>query len=491
MGENQEIPKGWKIVRIGDVFHFIGGGTPSKKNEHYWNGNISWASVKDVKGDYLHKTEDTITKEGLQNSSANLAYPDDVILITRILPGKTIISKITTAVNQDLKIVKPKFETSPEFIRHLFSFIERACIKLASGTTVLGISLNNLNEIFIPIPPLPEQHRIVAKIEELFSSLDKGIESLKTAQQHLKVYRQAVLKWAFEGKLTEEWRRQQKNIITAEILLNQIKNEKEREAKASGKKLKLLNPITDAERSELPNLPSFWSWVKLGDHAFVTKLAGFEFTKYVKYKHKGDIPVIRAQNVSKDSFIPRNFLYVNREIIEKLPRSRVYGGEILMVFVGAGLGNVGIVPEKEEYFLGPNVAKIALEKQFLNKYIFHFLSSKLGFANVTGMTKATAQGSISMANIREVSVPLISIEEQKGIVAEIEARLSVCDKIEESIEQSLIESESLRQSILKKAFEGKLVPQDPNDEPAAKLLERIKAEKVNNKLSKKGGTRKG
>ncbi len=142
--------------------------------------------------------------------------------------------------------------------------------------------------------------------------------------------------------------------------------------------------------------------------------------------------------------------------MEQLPRSRVFGGEILMVFVGAGLGNVGIVPEKHEFFLGPNVAKIALEKQFLNKYVFYFLSSSLGFLNVTGMSKATAQGSISMANIREVSVPLMSLEEQQQIVQEIESRRSVCDKIEETITISLKQAEALRQSILKKAFEGKL-----------------------------------
>jgi len=189
-----------------------------------------------------------------------------------------------------------------------------------------------LEELKIPLPPLPEQHRIVAKIEELFSSLDKGIENLKTAQQQLKVYRQAVLKWAFEGKLTN------KNVVDGE-------------------------------------LPKGWKWVRLGDHAFVTKLAGFEFSKYVKYKNEGDVPVIRAQNVTKEGFIRKKFLYVDREVMEKLPRSRVYGGEMLMVFVGAGLGNVGIVPKKEEYFLGPNVAKIALEDNFFNKYIFHFLSS--------------------------------------------------------------------------------------------------------------------
>jgi len=326
-----------------------------------------------------------------------------------------------------------------------------------SSVTVKHISSKTIEEIPLPLPPKKEQDEIVSKIEELFSELDKGIENLRLAQQQLKTYRQSVLKWAFEGKLTEVWRKEQKSLPDSNKLLKQIQAEKEKLSETTGKKLKSLTGITEEERTNLPELPDKWTWVKLGDNAFVTKLAGFEFTKYVKYKEEGEVPVIRAQNVSKTSFIPRNFLYVDREIMEKLPRSRVYGGEILMVFVGAGLGNVGIVPEKTEYFLGPNVAKIALEKQFNNKYIFHFLTSQLGFANVTGMSKATAQGSISMGNIREVSVPLISIEEQKKIVREIESRLSVADKMEESITQSLQQAEALRQSILKKAFEGKLI----------------------------------
>jgi len=209
--------------------------------------------------------------------------------------------------------------------------------------------------------------------------------------------------------------------------------------------------------NNMNKLPNEWIWDKLGNHSFVTKLAGFEFTKYVKYKDKGEIPVIRAQNVSKKGFIERNFIFVDRSIMERLPRSRVFGGEILMVFVGAGLGNIGIVPLNKEFFLGPNVAKIQLQKYLLNKYITYFLSSNIGYGHIFDKSKATAQGSISMENIREVIIPLCSIQEQKEIVSEIESRLSVCDKIEKTVEESLNKSEMLKQSILKKAFEGKLL----------------------------------
>jgi len=211
-------------------------------------------------------------------------------------------------------------------------------------------------------------------------------------------------------------------------------------------------------------LPNGWKWIKTGDFAFVTKLAGFEFTKYVRYNGSGEIPVIRAQNVSKNGFIKRNFIYVDRKTLEILPRSRVTGGEVLMVFVGAGLGNVAIVPSDIEYFLGPNVAKISFNQEIFNKYAYYFFSSILGFGNISKHQKATAQGSISMSNIREVMLPLPPSQlEQKQIVYEIESRFSVCDELEQNISHGLQQAEALRQSIFKKAFEGKLVPYEPKD----------------------------
>ena len=288
-----------------------------------------------------------------------------------------------------------------------------------------------------------DQLQIVSKLEELFSELDKSIEQLKTAQQQLKLYRQSVLQWAFEGKLCQNQDLQDGRIKQDALITPQSNPENAANP-----------PNPDSDKKELPE---GWKWVKLGDHAFVTKLAGFEFTKYVQYKEIGEIPVIRAQNVSKNGFVERNFVFVDHELMEHLTRSRIFGGEILMVFVGAGLGNVGIVPVGREFFLGPNVAKIAVSERFINKFIYYFLSSKMGFGNISGKSKATAQGSISMGNIREVVVPLASLTEQEQIIQEIETRLSVADKLEETISQSLQQAEALRQSILKQAFEGRLI----------------------------------
>lgn len=195
--------EGKEQTTVGALFDFVGGGTPSKKIPEYWQGNIPWASVKDVKGDYLKHTQDSISLAGLKDSASNLAKPKDVILITRISPGKTIITNIETAINQDLKIVKPKFETTPKFIFYVFKSIEWECVKKSSGTTVLGINLTSLKEISVPKLNLKEQQIIVDELESKLTVCDKIEETISKSLQQAETLRQSILKKAFEGKLVK------------------------------------------------------------------------------------------------------------------------------------------------------------------------------------------------------------------------------------------------------------------------------------------------
>ncbi len=167
-----DVPAGWAWCRLGEILDFKGGGTPDTSNPSYWNGSLNWASVKDIKGDFLYSTADKITELGLKNSSAYLAKIDDIILITRIVPGKAIITKIETAINQDLKILLPTIEIDKHFLLYFFRQNEDDFVEKSSGTTVKGIKLEYITSKFLPLPPLSEQHRIVAKIEELFTHLD-------------------------------------------------------------------------------------------------------------------------------------------------------------------------------------------------------------------------------------------------------------------------------------------------------------------------------
>ena len=198
--EPYELPAGWKWTRLGDVADFIGGGTPDKSNPNYWNGIIPWASVKDIKGNFLFSTEDSITETGLKESAANLCDENGLILVTRIAPGKAIISKIKTAINQDLKIVKT--DENKLFLKCFFDFYEDEIKNLSSGTTVKGIKLDVLEKIPFPLPPtLAEQERIVNRIESMFAKLDEAKEKAQNVVDSFEKRKAAILHKAFTGQL--------------------------------------------------------------------------------------------------------------------------------------------------------------------------------------------------------------------------------------------------------------------------------------------------
>ncbi len=307
---------------------------------------------------------------------------------------------------------------------------------LQSGTTRKRISRKKLATIEFPLPPLPEQHLIVAKIEELFSSLDKGIESLKTAQQQLKVYRQAVLKWAFEGKLTN------KNVVDGE-------------------------------------LPEGWERVPLGK---IIEQPKYGTSKKCDYSFTGR-GVLRIPNICNGIIDDSDLKYAEFDD-DEIETYRLKEGDLLTIRSNGSVDLVGRcarVMEKDQghLFAGYLIRLRPLGEAVLSQYLLHVFSSSTLRGQIETKAKSTSGvNNINSDELKSLVIPLCSPFEQRRIVSEIESRLSVCDKIEEGIEKSLKQAESLRQSILKKAFEGKLVAQDPSDEPASVLLERIRRERA-------------
>ena len=386
-----------------------------------------------------------------------------------------------------------------------------------------GVNINNLRREHIegtplPVPPLNEQHRIVAKIEELFSELDKGVESLKTARAKLNVYRQAVLKHAFEGKLTAQWREENKDKLeTPEQLLARIKQEREahyerqlQEWKAAVKKCegsgksgkKPAEPKKPLELADvpqdviakLPHLSEGWLWAHLGD---ISDVSG----GLTKNQKRNSLPrkmkYLRVANVYADEILTDDIHEIGVTDSEAKAVA-LEAGDLLIVEGNGSIGQIGRVAlwDGELSLCGHqnHLIRTRLLKNFLPRFFLQFLLSPLGRDLIVREASSTSGlHTLSISKVSNLVVPVASSAEESAVVAQIEERLPKVDKTLEDIDTQLVMSEALRQSILKKAFAGQLVEQDPDDEPASVLLDRIRAEREKaekNNHSKKTKKRK-
>lgn len=371
------------------------------------------------------------------------------------------------------------------------------------GIAVPNVNASKLKEIEIPLPPKNEQQRIVAKIEELFSELDNGIASLKVAQQQLKIYRQALLKDAFEGKLTAEWRAQnQDKLESAEALLKRIQQERPQRYQqqikaweAAGKQgskpktPKILPPLTAEELAKLPALPDGWLWgkwediIEYSDGAFKRGPFGSALKKefFVKSGYK-----VYEQYCPINDDCSFERYYITDEKFKELEGFAVKANDFLISCSGVTLGRITQVPETyKEGVINQALLRVRINQSIYNFSFFKtFFRSqyfqKRIFENSTGTAIPNVKG---VNELKAIPVPILTLVEQEEIINILESKLTEINQLDQTISTSLQQAEALRQSILKKAFSGQLVPQDPNDEPASLFLARIKAEN-----QKKNGT---
>jgi type I restriction enzyme S subunit len=475
---------GWIKGILSDFGEVVSGGTPKTKVAEYWGEDISWITPADLSGyseKYIHKGRKSITHLGLKNSSAKLMPKGSVLFSSRAPIGYVAIAGNELCTNQGFKSLIPKETVNNDFLYYYFKSIKQLAEERASGTTFKELSGKAFADLPLCLPPLPEQRAIVSKIEQLFSELDNGISNLKLAQEQLKVYRQAVLKKAFEGEFTKKWREQQTNLPDAGKLLEQIKREKV--AKAAGKKVKPVNSLTEVELNELLKLPESWKWVKIGELCDVVRGGSPRPAGDPKY-YGGEIPFLKVADLTRnDDVYLKKYEYTIKEA--GLNKTRlVEQNTLLLSNSGATLGVPKICSFKTTFNDGIAAFLDLAEESLVYHYYFWLSKTK----ELRAINQGAAQPNLNTDIIANYPFPLCSLPEQQAIVQEIETRLSVCDKIEQDIETNLEKAEALRQSILKKAFEGKLLNERELAEvrgaedwgPAEVLLEKIRTEKAQN-----------
>ncbi|OPY66214.1 MAG: Type-1 restriction enzyme EcoKI specificity protein [Syntrophorhabdus sp. PtaU1.Bin050] len=453
--ESLALPEGWATCTLIDVSEgenaIVDGPFGSNlKNSDYVEDSINGVPVlttKNLEGDYSDQTVRFISKEKFERLKRSQVNPGDILVAKIGSIGKTGIypKRGRTAI---IPANLLKFTVSKEIVfKYVYYYINSLGFQnkikaISTATAQPAFNVTKFRLLEIPFPPLTEQHRIVAKIEELFSSLDKGVESLKTAQQQLKVHRQAVLKRAFEGKLTN-------------------------------------GNVADGE------LPKEWKWITIREVAFSMKNGIYKPPNV--YSSKGAACLRMYYNIGDGKILWFNVKRMN--LNEKdIKEYELLEGDLLVNRVNSRelVGKTAYVTSFDEsvVYESKNI-RLRLKEVCSGKYLNYWFLLSANKYFTSNAQQTVGMASINQKQLGDFKFPIPpTIQEQNRIVSEIESRLSVCDKIEETINNALKEAESLRQSILKKAFEGKLVSQDPNDEPASILLDRIRKERAKTLPSK-------
>lgn len=374
-----------------------------------------------------------------------------------------------------------------------------------SSVTVKHLSSRSVQDIPLPLPPLNEQRRIVEKIENLFAELDKGEESLKAAKARAGLYRQSLLKHAFEGHLTAEWRAANPDKLEdPEALLTRIQNERDarykqalddwqselekwRDEGEEGKKPKKPKRLKDLQAPKQDNtLPDGWAKVPLG---MVVDEPNYGTSKKCDY-NAGPVGVLRIPNISEGK-IDSTDLKSAEFTRDEIESYELETGDLLVIRSNGSVNLVGkgaLVQEQHTDFLyaGYLIRLRSNARVALPRYLHLAMMSHVVRSQIESKAKSTSGvNNINSGELQSLVLSLCSVAEQVMVADRLDAKLSTLEAVEKQLDEQLARSRALRQSILKRAFAGELVDQDPNDEPASVLLERIKAEKAEAELAAK------
>lgn len=420
----RELPKGWVEATLPDVAEIIMGQSPpsstynsKKEGLPFFQGKAEFGSLYPSPVKYC-KHPNKIAEAG------------DVLISVRAPVGPTNLCRERSCIGRGLSALRPKPLTTSQFILYSLRSIEDWLSKQGTGSTFTAISKNDIEEIEIALPPLPEQRRIVAKLEKLLHKVDSCKERLDKIPAILKRFRQSILSAACSGRLTTDWR----------------------EKKPSG--------------DETDDLPAGWKTVLSGDlFSFVTS-GSRGWAKY--YSDKGPL-FIRIGNLDHDTIHLdlRSLQHVQPPKGTEGVRTRIQQNDVL-ISITADVGMIALVPAGfEEAYINQHIALARPVSGSSPGYLAWYLaSSEGGLKQFQEMQRGATKVGLGLDDIKNVEVPLPPLPEQQEIVRRVEALFKKADDIEARYKKAKAFVDKLTQSILAKAFRGELVPQDPNDLPA-------------------------
>lgn len=472
--------QGWRIVKLEDVADIRSGNGFPIKYQGRTEGEFPFFKVGDISRNWqkgmitLTNGEHCLTQSEVKAIRAK-TLPEGSVVFAKIgaavaLNRRAILGVESLVDNNVMALVPSAMIMS----RYLFYFMCQVDLGASTrGGTVPSLRRGDVADLQIPLPPLPEQRRIVARIEELFSRLDAGVAALREAKAQLQRYRQSVLAAAVTGQLTQAWREQHPDTEPLEELYSRITNLRkagyqwqcDEAQKADQPKPKKPTNLEFAPTDEriLFNYPQSWALPSIDGIGAPTRFSVVDGPfgsdlKVSDYSPDGTVPVLTI-SMFYDTDQIANARCISDKKYEKLKRSRVVGGDLLVAKIGNTYGLTCIYPSRFPTAIIPaNICKITPDDQLVDSaYLKTWLDSWLFKALLDQIVSASAQPAFSVQNFKRLPVPLPPLAEQHQIVAEVEARTTAIDHLEAELDRQITRSNRLRQSTLQSAFCGKLI----------------------------------
>lgn len=506
MSEGNGLPTGWVEASVGELCGFITSGSRGWAS-HYSDEGAVFIRIGNLDHDAIgldmRSIQHVRPPAGAESDRTCVRSQDILVSVTADVGMIGVVpdSLGEAYINQHIALCRPLDGCHSPYIAWFLTSRrgQKQFKEMQRGATKVGLGLDDVRNASVPIAPLPEQHRIVEKIEELFSDLDAGVASLERAKANLKRYRASVLKSAVEGRLTEDWRKEHPQAEDGGVLLDRIlreRREKWEQDQLQKFKEKGKEPPKNWERkyeepsapdtSELPELPEGWVWASL-DMLLRESLRNGHSAR--TSEDGSGVRTISITAVTYDAFTEDNIKYTiaDPDFVEDL---WLEPGDILIQRSNTPelVGTARLFTGESRFAIFPDLLiRIRTTPAVSVRYVGLLLQASATRQHFRSHAKGLAGSmpKIDQGTVLKCPVSLPPVEEQNRIADEVEERLSQIDSAEKTIDAELIRSKRLRQSILKRAFEGKLVPQNPTDEPASVLLERIKASREQEQPKKK------
>lgn len=423
-----EIPEGWEIRKIKNNFTIYAGATPKSEKNEYWDGGIPWITPADFKttDKYVSYGRKSLTALGYDSCGTTLVPAGSIIFSKRAPVGSVVIAKNTLCTNQGCLACIPNDAVNSTYFYYCMSIFTEQFELVSAGTTFKEIAASTFASFLLPCPPLSQQNEIVNFLDKESSRIDSMLSKTRSSIEEYKKLKQAIITQAVTKGVRGE-----------------------REMKDSGVEW-------------IGEIPKAWIISNIGRFCFVTKLAGFEYTKEMDghISPYGDVPIVRAQNIKMGRFIPNTREYISLALSQKLSRCALNEKCLIITFIGAGIGEVALFSNATRHHLAPNVAKIVINhdmKQFLDdRFLLYFLMSSAGQEEVNKIKKATAQPSLSMQTIRSIKLAFPStLQEQKEIADFLDAKCAEIDGLIAKKEQLVKELESYKKNLIYEVVTGK------------------------------------